>query len=58
MQALWGKHDAGEAIKGAVLGRVTGHEYRDTYHRNLQLIDWRLAPPLPADFVFQHGAPN
>lgn len=52
MQALWGKHDAGEAIKGAVLGRVTGHEYRDTYHRNLQLIDWRLAPPLPADFVF------
>ena len=58
MQALWGKHDAGEAIKGAVLGRVASHEYRDTYHRNLQLIDWRLAPPLPAYYVFQHGAPN
>jgi DNA polymerase I len=46
VEALWAWHDAGESIKGVVVQRAAGAEHRDTYRRNLQLIDWRLAPAL------------
>ena len=46
VEALWARHDAGEAIKGVALQRAAGPECRADYFRNLKLIDWRLAPPL------------
>lgn len=54
IEALWAKHDAGEALKGVVLQRTAGAEYRKVYYRNLKLIDWRLAPSLGKDFRLTH----
>lgn len=50
IEALWAKHDALEPLKGVVLQRTAGPEYRDIYYRNLKLVDWRLSPPLGQDF--------
>lgn len=47
-EALWAKFDAGEKIKGVVANKVAGPEYREMYKRNLELIDWNRAPPIPA----------
>ncbi len=46
VEALWARHDAGESIKGVVAQRAAAAEYRNIYYRNLQLIDWQLAPAL------------
>ena len=53
LEVLWAKHDNGEVLKGVVLLRVAGPEYRHIYQRNLTLVDWRLAPPLPRTFEFE-----
>ncbi len=58
IEALWAKHDASEPLKGVVLQRTAGPEYRDTYYRNLKLVDWRLAPPLDRNFRLEFDAPN
>ena len=58
IEALWAKHDTGEPLKGVVLQRTAGAEYRDVYYRNLKLIDWRLAPPLGKDFRLAHEPPD
>ena len=50
IEALWALHDAGHPIKGVALQRAAGPEYREAYHRNLKLVDWRLAPPLQNNF--------
>jgi len=58
VEALWARHDAGEPIKGVALSRVAGPDYRDTYRRNLLMIDWRLAPPLGPDISLDQGRLN
>lgn len=58
VENLWTKHDSGTPIKGAVLLRVAGMEFRDIYRRNLRLVDWRLAPSLPANYAFEMIAAN
>jgi 5'-3' exonuclease len=58
VEALWAKHDAGEAIKGVALQRAAGLECRADYFRNLKLIDWRLAPPLRNDFELELREPE
>jgi hypothetical protein len=58
VEALWAKHDAGDPIKGVILQRAAGHEYRAAYRRNLQMIDWRLAPPLGSDVQVDVGKPD
>ena len=55
VEALWAKHDAGDPIKGVILQRAAGHEYRSAYRRNLQMIDWRLAPPVGTDVEADAG---
>ena len=39
----------------SLLQRAAGAEHRDTYRRNLQLIDWRLAPVLGDDVQVDAG---
>jgi 5'-3' exonuclease len=56
VEALWAKHDAGDRIKGVILQRAAGHEYRAVYLRNLQMIDWRLAPVVGMDVQVDVGA--
>ena len=58
IEALWAKHDAREPLKGVVLQRAAGPEYRDTYYRNLKLVDWRLAPSLGKDFRLEFELPD
>lgn len=58
LEALWARRDGGVPIKGAVLQRTAGRDVRDMYYRNLRLIDWRLAPPLPTDRELQYGPPD
>ena len=58
IEALWAKHDAPEPLKGVVLQRTAGPEYRDVYYRNLKLIDWRLAPPLERNFRLEFEHPD
>jgi 5'-3' exonuclease len=58
VEALWARHDAGEAIKGVALQRAAGQECRADYFRNLKLIDWRLAPPLRDDFELELREPE
>ena len=58
IEALWAKHDASEPLKGVVLQRTAGPEYRDTYYRNLKLVDWRLAPPLDRNFQLELDRPD
>ncbi len=58
VESLWAKHDGGAAVKGVIPLRVAGQEYREIYRRNLRLIDWRLAPSLPADYEFEMNAAN
>lgn len=58
VEALWARHDAGEVLKGVILQRVAGPEYRDAYRRNLQLVDWRLAPPLGKGVRVNAGRPD
>ena len=58
IEALWAKHDAKEPLKGVVLQRTAGPEYRDIYYRNLKLIDWRLAPPLDQHFRLEFKQPD
>lgn len=58
VEALWAKHDAGIPIKGVVQQRAAGPDYRETYLRNLRLVDRRLAPPLPANVELQFGDPD
>jgi 5'-3' exonuclease len=58
VEALWARHDAGEAIKGVALQRAAGPEGRADYFRNLKLIDWRLAPPLRSDFELELQEPG
>ena len=58
LESLWAKHDGGIPVKGVIPLRVAGQEYREIYRRNLRLIDWRLAPPLPAEFEFEMEAVN
>ena len=53
VEALWARHDGGEPVKGIARQRAAGPDYRETYRRNLRLIDWRLAPPLPFDYRLQ-----
>ncbi len=53
LESLWAKHDGGVAVKGVIPLRVAGQEYREIYRRNLRLVDWRLAPSLPADYEFE-----
>ena len=55
VEALWASHDAGDRIKGVILQRAAGHEYRAAYRRNLQMIDWRLAPRLGAGIQVDGG---
>jgi len=55
VEALWARHDAGESIRGVVVQRAAGAEHRNTYRRNLQLIDWRLAPVLGDDVQLDAG---
>jgi 5'-3' exonuclease len=55
VEVLWARHDEGEQIKGVVLRRAAGPEHRNTYRRNLQLIDWRLAPVLGDDVQVDAG---
>ncbi len=55
VEALWARHDAGEPIKGVILQRAAGHEYRAAYRRNLRMIDWRLATPLGNDVQVDVG---
>ncbi|MEI8083872.1 MAG: 5'-3' exonuclease H3TH domain-containing protein [Actinomycetes bacterium] len=57
IETLWASHDSGAVIRGVALRRAAGPDYRDTYRRNLQLIDWRRAPPLPGNHVVT-GAPG
>ena len=45
-------------VKNVIPLRVAGQEYRDIYQRNLRLIDWRLAPSLPAKYEFEMSAVN
>lgn len=47
-EAMWGKFDCGETIKGVIAEKVAGPEYREIYQRNLELIDWNRAPAIPA----------
>lgn len=58
IEALWAKHDAKEPLKGVVLQRTAGPEFRDIYYRNLKLIDWRLAPPLDQNFRLEFKQPD
>ena len=58
VEALWSRHDRGEAIKGASRQRAAGPAYRAAYRRNLRLIDWRLAPALPRDFRLEAEPPD
>ena len=58
IEALWAKSDAGDVLKGVVLQRTAGPEYRETYYRNLRLIDWRLAPRLHPDFHLDFEPPD
>ncbi len=58
IEALWAKHDAHEVMHGVVLQRAAGPEYRDVYRRNLQLIDWRLAPRLQRNFRLEFAHPD
>ncbi len=58
IEALWAKHDALEPVKGVVLQRTAGPEYRDVYYRNQKLVDWRLAPPLGRDFQLELDSPD
>jgi 5'-3' exonuclease len=57
VETLWAHHDSGREIRGVALRRAAGPDYRDTYRRNLQLIDWRRAPPLPGNHAVT-GAPG
>jgi 5'-3' exonuclease len=57
VEMLWARHDSGEPLKGVVLQRAAGPEHRADYHRNLKLIDWRLAPPLHRDLEIDFSAP-
>jgi 5'-3' exonuclease len=56
VEALWARHDAGEPLKGVVLQRAAGPEYRAAYQRNLLLMDWRLAPRLDGAVEIVEGA--
>ena len=58
VESLWAKHDGGVAVKGVIPLRVAGQEYREIYRRNLRLIDWRLAPSLPAGYQFEMNGAN
>lgn len=58
IETPWAKHDAGESIKGVVVQRAAGPQYRSTYFLNLQLIDWRLAPALSADLHLHADKPD
>jgi DNA polymerase I len=53
VEKFWVKCDSGIPINRAILARVARPDSREMYARNLRLIDWRLAPPLPAEFEFQ-----
>jgi len=53
VEELWAQHNAGVPIKGVARQRAAGPDTREIYHRNLRLIDWRRAPPLPADYELQ-----
>lgn len=52
-EALCAKYDGSEPLKGVVLQRAAGPEYRDTYRRNLKLIDWCLGPPPGRNFQLE-----
>jgi DNA polymerase-1 len=58
IEALWAIHDAGEPIKGVVVQRAAGPQYRSTYRLNLQLIDWRLAPAPGPNLQIETGMPD
>ncbi len=58
VENLWAKHDSGTPIKGAVLLRVAGIEFRDIYRRNLRLVDWRLAPAVSPNYEFEMNTAN
>ena len=58
IEALWAKYDAGDPLQGVVIKRTAGPEYRDVYHRNLRLIDWRLGPRLHRNFRLEFEYPD
>lgn len=57
MEALWALHDGRTPMRGEVLKRAAGCDHRATYLRNLQLIDWTLAPPLGQSLQIDAGGP-
>ena len=58
MEALWEKFDRGDKLTGKVLLKMAGPEFRESYQRNLQLIDWRRAPPIPGDITVISTTPE
>jgi 5'-3' exonuclease len=58
MEALWALFDQQSPIRGEALRRAAGPEYRATYLRNLQLIDWTRAPPLGKNLRVDAGTPS
>lgn len=58
IEALWAKYDAGSPLKGVALQRAAGLDYRDVYYRNMQLVDWRMAPRFDPNFLLEFADPN